>query len=419
MEVAGIVIGAVALASLFTDCIECLDYIDVAQSFDRDYNILLTKLDIEKQRLLIWGESYGLLDDKTVDRTHHDSTRTEATVKRFLITIHMIFTDTDKMEEKYGLQYSGSSSPPGNSLHRAPFTRYASTIHKSKVGKSSSSNKFSWAIQDRSKFSAMITDLKDLIDGLENIVPEDNMKRQQLITKDIISLFPDVASLRLIQEACTDTHLGWSGIASHMIDISEAGSEDGRIFEWMDRFTAAESTDIDVMSVKATTEDHWNMPGGRSSVGNLRYEPPEGPRSRVPPASSLQRTEISSVQPRYPPANSTDPANFSFRSPKQVPLLASRKTEDSPRIVRNIRESKQYAEIRERLAAEIHPLISSSDLVESNTRGPISIRSGLFGSSRVKIGPPENPVHVIHVGVDPETDQFTVSSSESSQRMES
>ena len=54
----------------------------------------------------------------------------------------------------------------------------------------------------------MIADLKDLIDGLENIVPESKMKRQQLISKDIVSLFPDNGSLRLIQEACAESHAG-------------------------------------------------------------------------------------------------------------------------------------------------------------------------------------------------------------------
>ncbi|MCJ1393892.1 hypothetical protein MMC18_006768 [Xylographa bjoerkii] len=363
MEVAGLVIGAVALASLSSDCIECLEYIDVAHSFNRDYNVLLTKLDIEKQRLLIWGESYGLLDDRPVGQTHHDNTTREPTVKRVLTTIRMIFTDTDKMEERYRLRHRGSSRPPGNSLHRAPFTRYASTIHKSNAGKRSSPNKFSWAIQDRNKFSAMITDLKDLIDGLENIVPEDKTKRQQLITKDIISLFPDVGSLRLIQEACAGTHVGWSDIASLMIDVSEAGTEDGRIFEWMDRFTATKGTETDVVSVRGTTEDEWNVLQDRSSVSRLGYEPPRGARSRVPLTSSSQRKEMLSRESRYPPTDSTEPYSLRFLSPRPSPSPASRKAEDLP--------------------------------------------GRTFGPSKVEIGPPQNPIHHVHVSFDAKTEQFS------------
>ena len=61
-EVAGLTVGAVVLASLFSTCIECFDYLKSTQDFRRDYRLLLVKLDLEKTRLLIWGNAVGILE---------------------------------------------------------------------------------------------------------------------------------------------------------------------------------------------------------------------------------------------------------------------------------------------------------------------------------------------------------------------
>jgi hypothetical protein len=61
IEPVSLSIGAVALASLFSSCVECFDYIDAAHSFGLDYELLVTKLEVEKTRFLIWGDTVGLL----------------------------------------------------------------------------------------------------------------------------------------------------------------------------------------------------------------------------------------------------------------------------------------------------------------------------------------------------------------------
>ena len=51
----------IGIASLFSTCIECFEYFKAAQSLGDDLKILLVKLDIEKTRLLIWGNAVGIL----------------------------------------------------------------------------------------------------------------------------------------------------------------------------------------------------------------------------------------------------------------------------------------------------------------------------------------------------------------------
>jgi hypothetical protein len=55
-EVAGLFLGAVALLGTFKDCIDLFSYISAARSLGNDYEILNTKLDIEKTLLLQWAD---------------------------------------------------------------------------------------------------------------------------------------------------------------------------------------------------------------------------------------------------------------------------------------------------------------------------------------------------------------------------
>src|SRR4051794_14653357 len=48
-------------ASLFSTCVECFEYMKTAQNYDEAIEILLVKLDLEKTRLLIWGNAVGIL----------------------------------------------------------------------------------------------------------------------------------------------------------------------------------------------------------------------------------------------------------------------------------------------------------------------------------------------------------------------
>lgn len=49
-----------ALLGAFNDAVECFAYVQVARSFDQDFQTAILKLDIVKLRLSGWGRSVGL-----------------------------------------------------------------------------------------------------------------------------------------------------------------------------------------------------------------------------------------------------------------------------------------------------------------------------------------------------------------------
>ena len=54
---------AISLASLFSTYVECFRYFSASKDFKRDRNILLIKLDFERNKLLIWGNSVDVLHE--------------------------------------------------------------------------------------------------------------------------------------------------------------------------------------------------------------------------------------------------------------------------------------------------------------------------------------------------------------------
>jgi hypothetical protein len=64
-----------------------------------------------------------------------------------------------------------------------------------------------WAIHDKTKFEGLIHHLKDLIDGLNEVLSVRKEMQDQIIQDDITSIL-DLSKLRLIQSACEVTRRG-------------------------------------------------------------------------------------------------------------------------------------------------------------------------------------------------------------------
>src|SRR5579862_1938279 len=105
MEPVGLTFGVVALASLFSTCVECFGYFKAGQSLEGDFEILLVKLDLEKERLLIWGNHVGILKEDNEGRAMElNESMKDRLVGRCLERIKALLSDTDEFQDAYGLR---------------------------------------------------------------------------------------------------------------------------------------------------------------------------------------------------------------------------------------------------------------------------------------------------------------------------
>ena len=63
-----VISAAASLVTLFGTCIQCFDYFQATRSFPGRYDLLLVKLDVEKVRLIAWGDAVGFLGPGNEER---------------------------------------------------------------------------------------------------------------------------------------------------------------------------------------------------------------------------------------------------------------------------------------------------------------------------------------------------------------
>jgi hypothetical protein len=244
VEPVSLTIGIVALASLFSTCVECFEYFSSAKDLEEDFEILLVKLDLEKTRLLIWGNAVGVLKAEGEGRIIelNDGQRVEL-IGRCLESMKSLLSDTDKLQRVYGLKSAAQSnanmgrssnivSKNSMNLFKASYRRFWARFAGDQA-RSTLASRTKWAIHDKARFEGLITHLKDLIDGLNQVLPVKREIQDQVIKDDIVSIL-DLSKLRLVQSACEGSYTAGSDVASAVIEASEFGTVDRRnIEEWL------------------------------------------------------------------------------------------------------------------------------------------------------------------------------------------
>jgi hypothetical protein len=106
---AGLVLGIVSLGALFSTCIEYFGYFTTSRDFEKDRNILLIKLDFERNKLLIWGNSVGILNEpnENILTALERGKDTYQKSKALLECIASLLTDAEKLQNKYGVRNYG------------------------------------------------------------------------------------------------------------------------------------------------------------------------------------------------------------------------------------------------------------------------------------------------------------------------
>lgn len=270
MEVTSLMLGVVSLAGLFNTCIEAFSYLKVAQSLERDLEILLVKLDIQKARLISWGNSVGIVRAPNDGRSAIlEDEQTMQIIQRSLESIHVLLTDSQQLRDRYALCEVPESSnvaalrhvelvsPTSMTIFRRSYNRLCNRI-VTKDRRVPAPNRIVWAIQDREKFGGLVDHLRDLVDGLVTLLPPVVQSAgNRIIEDDIASL--RISNLHLFVEACQgeEMYQAWSDVASEAINASEHGIGDHRaVEEWMENQSTRATTPPALNSLNDLVQSH-------------------------------------------------------------------------------------------------------------------------------------------------------------------
>ena len=180
-DVSGLVIGAIALASLFSTCIELFDCFELGRNYAYDYQLACTKLGLLRARLSRWGLSLHIEapgHELPSLRKHWPEERD--VIGRSLLGIKTIFSDSSLLAQKYKLLPKRTRKPVTFALplrsSTSPQIDSATTLPTASSSNWSFLRKRTlWAIHDKGKFDRLIQDLSFLIENLEKVTDRIHM----------------------------------------------------------------------------------------------------------------------------------------------------------------------------------------------------------------------------------------------------
>lgn len=318
-EAAGLVLSAF---TLWRTAIAVYDLLDTSRQFGLEYEILSVKYEVERVRLVCWGNALGLpnladikdgeampLKDlltatqesgtsNTLTRLNNDLRHYNQDVWRAVIRvlrcIQHIFEDTNRLQERYGLQATtshpadtlartasedGGSSSPKRSPLAGVFRRVDDTLRKVAKDRHKSTPlrlKTRWVIRDRKLFINMIADLRAFNDSLDSLIPEARARAIEAMKRDI-NHSAEAHGLALLEEATAD----------EIEPVSEAASM--RLVE----LGVTKSDRTELLTVLSSEDDDSDS----GSEGTVKYEKDEVDEE----ASRLMQVRLGRDSPKLQP----------------------------------------------------------------------------------------------------------------------
>jgi hypothetical protein len=205
-EAVGLAMGGVALASLFTSCIDCFEYVQLGRQFGTNYQRSLLKLDILKLRLSRWADAVnGSQQDYNVATGPANEAQK---VQEILGEIIELFANAEKVSAKYKMKakpgdlvaynVNADLEPDLRSMHNK-----MRELAIKRQRRSSFAQKAAWALYEEKHFHRLIEDVTTLVDGLVELFPATQRRLQQLSLEEAQEMEKE-PGLGVLKEAAED-----------------------------------------------------------------------------------------------------------------------------------------------------------------------------------------------------------------------
>jgi Prion-inhibition and propagation len=192
----------------FSGYVEAFDLVQTLHRQPLDLQKLMLRLNIEKCRFYTWGEATGLTAPAGTGRRPLESFQFKTFVQETLDVPLRLFSDTSKIKARYGCREICPQETATQALDRAnPVDNVASCFaNLTKAGRkcdSSIKKKILWVAHDRKKIGELIFDVKDLVDGLQDITKtiSTTFRQEQILTHRIQQI-EEVETLHLVSAVC-------------------------------------------------------------------------------------------------------------------------------------------------------------------------------------------------------------------------
>ena len=230
MEPASLMVGMVTISGLFKKCLACFELLDVEETFSKDIDIALAKLDVQRAKFVIWGNAVGLHGEQNVFVTGILSYDIQRTVYRLLWAFKSLFEDAVVFRERYGMKQidlTDKSSSSVLSLSKIAENRFTRLMPQDRAGTKA---KTRWAIRDEKGFLVLLNDLRERVDQFRDITQStaDLERQRRTLEAEVSSMF-NIRSLGIFEDATKDDDPNLSDVVSQrIIQLTEGSTYETR-----------------------------------------------------------------------------------------------------------------------------------------------------------------------------------------------
>ncbi|EOA91947.1 uncharacterized protein SETTUDRAFT_162498 [Exserohilum turcica Et28A] len=198
MEPAGLAVGILGLAGVFSNAVDCFEYVQLGRNFSTNFQTSLLKLDNARLRLSRWGEALGVNGNYGAIQTLQQTTFPEEDVKRadeLLGQILHLFDEAQKASE----QYKRKNKSDGSSLAvldvQAEMDSAGQSLHEKmrslcikRQKKTSLKQKAKWVLYEEKYLNRLVEDIVSLVDDLTELFPTVQQEQQKLCEAEVSEL---------------------------------------------------------------------------------------------------------------------------------------------------------------------------------------------------------------------------------------
>ncbi|KAJ0267863.1 hypothetical protein COL940_013957 [Colletotrichum noveboracense] len=199
MEVAGLAIGGVSLAAMFTTAVDCFEYIQIGRQFGKGFQTAVLKLDVIRLRLSRWARAITDSDYGVSVESQDEINK----VKEVLGHIIYLFEETEKRSKKFNAskengdaRFTDGDQDADVELIHQRMKRLA--LKRQKRG--TFAQKAACALYEEQQFNRLIEDVGDLVKELVEMFPAAMAQQQQLSIEEADDLHGE-KSIGALQDA--------------------------------------------------------------------------------------------------------------------------------------------------------------------------------------------------------------------------
>ena len=211
---------------LFKDSVDMFSLIVDSRHLGRDYEILETKLDIEKMLLLQWADRVKLLSPSYDKRL--DDRDTQRLIAKILESVATLLTNAPELQQRYGMNEAPADSlAPENRgalvsgtlrVSDARWERFLKDYNALNKPSVTIEKRVRWMIRDKQKFEGLVQDLAHFTTKLNEAIPiaSDDASTRIMIDEDLEAIC-DLRGLKILLEASKGLQKTITELTQHVL----------------------------------------------------------------------------------------------------------------------------------------------------------------------------------------------------------